>query len=61
MQDYISRRKAAETLKVSPRTVDKICCLNGIRTLRIPGHSRKLYFKQDVLELIAKATAGGRA
>ena len=59
-EDFVSRRKAAEILRVSTGTVDKICLLNGIKPYQIPGHSRALYPLVELHKLVDVAN-GGRA
>jgi hypothetical protein len=46
---YVSRCKAAKWLNVAPKTVEKICSLNGITKHVIPGHNR-IYFRADLIQ-----------
>lgn len=58
---YISRRQAAQALKVTTATLDKLATKHGIRTFQVPGHSRKWFDRQDVENLLAAAEVSQNA
>jgi len=58
--DYLSRRKAAQVLRVAPATLDRLVGVLGIRTFQVPGHSRRWINRHDV-EKLAAGAAGQEA
>lgn len=53
--NFISRVAAARLLGVAPKSVDTICQKNHVKVWQIPGHTRRLYSKPDLLNLISMA------
>ena len=58
--DYLSRRQAAQFLKVAPTTLDRLVRLNRIPIWQVPGHSRRLIDRAAVQRL-ADAAMEARA
>lgn len=54
-ENYVSRIAAARLLGVAPKSVDAICKKNRVKTWQLPGHTRRLYSKPDLLNLISLA------
>lgn len=54
-EDFIPKIQAARILGVASRSVEPICTKNRVKVWQIPGHSRRLYYKADVMNLVALA------
>lgn len=53
--DFVSKKQAARLLGVGFRSVDSICSRNRVKVWQLPGHTRRLYSKADLLNLISLA------
>ena len=54
-KNYISRSEASRILRVSPVSVNKIAEKNQVKVHEVPGHSRLLYDRSDILKLANQA------
>lgn len=54
-KDFVSKKQAARLLGVGFRSVDPICSKNRVKVWQLPNHTRRLYSKPDLLNLISLA------
>jgi hypothetical protein len=59
--DFVPKIQASRILGVAIRSVDPICKKNRVKVWQLPGHTRKLYSKSDLLNLIYMADIGAEA
>ena len=56
---YLSRRRAAIVLGVTPPTLDKLATIHGLTIRQVPGHGRRHFLRSEVEALAAKSFATG--
>ena len=60
-ETMISRRAAAQILRVMPETVDKLAEKHGVEAFQVKGHSRRWYSESGIRGLVNDSTKGAGA